>query len=223
MRSEQINELMGALAKAQGEMSGAVKDSNNPFFKSKYADLNSIWNACREPLSKNGLAVTQITTEYEGTIYLETCLGHASGQYIISKMPIRVKSDGKTNELQEMGKALTYLRRYSLAALVGVAPDEDDDGNSAKGYQASKNESPVVPNITVITQIQAKELAETLTQVSPEHREHFNKYLRENQIATISAIPANWYPNIKKELDKQKLQWRETSDSANTVAAVTGN
>lgn len=218
MRSEQINELISALAKAQGEMSAASKDCNNPFFKSKYADLNSIWMACRDPLSKNGLAVTQTTVESGDGLYLETLLGHSSGQYIISRMPIRVKSDGKTNELQVLGSCLTYLRRYALAAIVGVAPNEDDDGNSGNGYQANKHE-PHQENqqITIINPIQAKEIANILSQISPDNRELFNNYLKQNNIASISKIPAAWYPQIMRTLDSQKLEWRKKVDESATA------
>lgn len=219
MRSDQINELMGALAKAQGEMSAAAKDCNNPFFKSKYADLNSIWMACREPLSKNGLAVTQIMVEVGDNLYLETLLGHSSGQYISSKMPIKIKSDAKNNELQVLGSCLTYLRRYALAAIVGVAPDEDDDGNAGKGYQASKQDASAAPTIPVITSSQARDLVTVLAEVSPEHREHFNAYLRENKVPSIAQIPATWFPEMKKVLDSQKLEWKEKANVGTTGVA----
>jgi len=126
--SENINELATALAKAQGEITGALKDSANPFFKSKYADLASCWDACRAALSKNGLAVTQFpTTDPTGT-YLVTSLLHSSGQWMRSSLVVEPK-DGTP---QAMGSALTYARRYALTAIVGVA-QVDDDGNAASG------------------------------------------------------------------------------------------
>ena len=128
-QSEQINELAAALAIAQGSITGALKDSANPFFKSKYADLASVWDACRDSLSKNGLAVVQVASTSEtGAAVITTTLCHKSGQWIrgsISLMP--VKSDP-----QGMGSALTYARRYALASMVGVA-QVDDDANSASG------------------------------------------------------------------------------------------
>jgi len=141
MQSENINELITALSKAQGEISAAAKDCNNPFFNSKYADLSSVWNACRDSLSKNGLAVVQtMNNMQEGQLYLVTTLAHSSGQWIRSQLPIKFNEDQfekdkfgkdiKNNPLQKMGSCLTYLRRYALAAIVGVAPDDDDDGNS---------------------------------------------------------------------------------------------
>lgn len=145
-RSESINELAGALAKAQAEISHAVKDGVNPHFRSNYADLASVWGACRLPLSKNGLSVVQTmetqVVEVEGKpvarIYLNTMLLHSSGQWISSQLPLRPVKD----DPQGMGSCITYMRRYSLAALVGVAPDDDDDGESAMGNPPSKINEP---------------------------------------------------------------------------------
>lgn len=143
-QSEQLNELLTALAKAQGEICSASKDSNNPFYKSKYADLNSVWNACREPLSKNGLSVIQTINHTEtGDIFLVTMLGHASGQWVKSFIPLKV-NQGKGNPLHDLGSCITYLRRYALAALVGVAPD-DDDGNSGGNVYSDKNHDNKIP------------------------------------------------------------------------------
>lgn len=129
--SETINELAGALAKAQGEITGALKDSANPFFKSKYADLASCWDACRGPLSKNGLSVVQGLDVSEGHLYLKTRLMHSTGQWISSTTPVTPKDDTP----QGMGSALTYARRYALTAMVGVA-QVDDDANAASGRGA---------------------------------------------------------------------------------------
>lgn len=147
IQSESINELMGALAKAQGVMSGAAKDSSNPFFKSRYADLSSIWNACREALSQHALCVSQtMNVDEDGNMVIVTTLAHSSGQWIRSYLPIKITPEPgkKINELQVLGSALTYLRRYALAAIVGVCPDEDDDGNSASGYSTQKS-TPTTP------------------------------------------------------------------------------
>lgn len=135
MKSESIGKLAEALAKAQGEMENAAKDKDNPFFKSSYADLASVWDACREPLSKNGLAVTQSLNVLEGRTVLTSLLMHSSGEWISSEMPIvPVKNDP-----QGIGSAITYFRRFALSALVGVAAAEvDDDGNAASDKSISK-------------------------------------------------------------------------------------
>jgi len=124
--SPTIGALAAALAKAQGAMKFASKDSTNPHFKSKYADLAAVWEAIREPLSANGLAIFQNPSSDANGIILETILMHASGEFIRSTcwMPVAQKT------AQAYGSATTYARRYSLAAVAGVAAD-DDDGNAA--------------------------------------------------------------------------------------------
>ena len=136
-----IGELAAALAKAQGAMKPAIFDRENPFFKSRYATLASVWEACRAALSANGLAVTQIIDVDEGRLTLETTLMHSSGQEVVSHYPITpVKNDP-----QGIGSALTYARRYSLSALVGVASEEEDDGNAASGTKASAPKEKSMP------------------------------------------------------------------------------
>ena len=127
-QSEQINEIAAALAKAQGEMEGAIKDSANPFFKSRYADLASVWDACRRPLAVNGIAVIQSPSVADLRVTVETLLVHTSGQWFRNDLSCAVKDDSP----QVIGSATTYLRRYALQSLVGVAP-EDDDGERAQG------------------------------------------------------------------------------------------
>ena len=127
MQSENINELAFALSKAQGELSPAIKDSKNPFFKSNYADLSSVWNSCKEALSKNGLAIIQTMDMKEGQSVLITTLAHSSGQWMRSCLPIL----NEKGNAQGMGSAITYMRRYALSAIVGVTCDEDDDANAA--------------------------------------------------------------------------------------------
>ena len=124
--SEQINEIAAAIAKAQGQIKGASKDANNPFFKSKYADLASVWDACRGALSANGLAVIQ-SPSAEGTrVSVDTLLTHSSGQWMAGTVSVTAKEDTP----QAIGSAITYLRRYALQSFVGVSP-EDDDANAA--------------------------------------------------------------------------------------------
>lgn len=125
--STDINEIAGALAKAQATVKGATKDSLNPHFKSQYADLSSVWEACREALTANNLAIVQTPhTDDAGKCHVVTMLMHSSGQWIRDTFCLSpTKQDP-----QGYGSAITYMRRYALAAMVGVAP-EDDDGNAA--------------------------------------------------------------------------------------------
>ena len=125
--SEQLGELAAALAKAQGQMVGAVKDADNPFFKAKYADLASIWDACRVPLSTHGLSVVQ-TTELGADVTVTTTLLHASGQWLRGHLQMTPTK----HDPQGVGSCLTYARRYALAAMVGIC-SVDDDGEAAAG------------------------------------------------------------------------------------------
>jgi hypothetical protein len=126
--SENLDQLAPALCRAQAAMRGALKDSTNPHFKSRYADLASVWDACRDALTANGLSVVQLPGGNGAAVEMTTMLLHASGQWISCTGTFTaVKSDP-----QAIGSAITYARRYQLAAVVGVAP-EDDDGNAASG------------------------------------------------------------------------------------------
>jgi hypothetical protein len=124
---ENINELATALSIAQSKMEGAAKDKDNPFFKSKYADLASVTSAVRTGLNGTGLSYIQITHDCENGVAIETVILHASGQHKscgIVRVPV-AKTDA-----QGYGSAMTYARRFGLAMAFGVAP-EDDDGNAA--------------------------------------------------------------------------------------------
>lgn len=141
-RSASIATLASALAKAQGEMEGAAKDSTNPHFKSKYADLASVWDACRKPLAKNGLAVMQPVTAEGNAVTVTTILAHSSGEWIAESLTMTAQQ----NTPQAVGSTITYGRRYGLSSMVGIAP-EDDDGEAAtaRGFGASESMPRPVP------------------------------------------------------------------------------
>lgn len=129
-QSPGLKNLFTAMAKAQAQLETASKGSYNPFFKSKYADLGEVWRACREALTSNGIAVLQFPLHSEdGRVHLETMLCHSSGESISRTFSAPVKDQ----TAQGYGSAITYLRRFSLAATVGVVADEDDDGATASG------------------------------------------------------------------------------------------
>lgn len=126
-QSTEINELATALSKAQGKIEGAPKDSDNPFFKSKYADLGNVITAMRKPFSDNQLSVHQGPRGVNGEIHLVTRIMHSSGQWIEDEgWPLILDKQN----MQGLGSACTYARRYGLMAAAGIAP-EDDDGNEA--------------------------------------------------------------------------------------------
>jgi len=137
-QSETIGALAAALARAQGSLNAALKDSQNPHLKNKYADLASIWTAAREPLAANELAVIQTTDDNDGQ-YLVTTLAHSSGEWIRGRLKIGTEGTNKgVNPNQALGSSISYMRRYALAAIVGVIQD-DDDGNASSGNNGMSN------------------------------------------------------------------------------------
>lgn len=142
-----LDKLFEALAKAQGEMEGAKKGSQNPFFKSRYADLNSCFEACREALSKQGIAVIQLPSFEEGRVVVETILGHSSGQSISNKLSLKILKD----DPQSVGSCITYARRYGLVSMVGLSQEDDDGekltdrGNGGKPEVSMPSPKPAQP------------------------------------------------------------------------------
>ena len=128
--SDNIGEIAGALAAAQATMGAALKDSTNPHFKSRYADLASVVEATRPHLAAHGIAIVQMaeTLKETGEVVVTTALIHKSGQIIAG----RLSATCKDLSPQPVGSAITYLRRYGLMAIAGIAPD-DDDGEAAMG------------------------------------------------------------------------------------------
>jgi hypothetical protein len=133
-QSSEIGSLVLALSRAQGEFEGANKTSDNPFFKSKYADLHECIKAAKVPLSMNELAVIQTTDADENGVWVITTLAHSSGQWIRGRMLMKPKKDDD----QWIGSSITYGRRYGFAAIVGLAQKDDD-------INASCNQTPSVP------------------------------------------------------------------------------
>lgn len=161
-------DLFTALATAQKEIVGAIKDASNPFFKSKYADLSSVWDACHGPLNANGICIIQLPAsdpKNPDVVTVTTVLGHSSGQWISCSLSLRpTKADA-----QGMGSAISYARRYTMAAITGVSYIEDDDGNAAskptfkpstsKGFNAANHDGdPKTPKPDVVSQAKLDEL-----------------------------------------------------------------
>ena len=133
MNSPEINELAAALVAAQAEFGAVPKGATNPFFKSKYASLPDVVQHASPILAKHGLAISQhVTYDETGRDALMTYLLHKSGQYIAYSMKLHlVKEDP-----QAQGSAITYARRYSYQAVLGLVTDEDYDGQRATQAQA---------------------------------------------------------------------------------------
>jgi hypothetical protein len=132
--SENIAEIAAALAKAQASMKNAALNKVNPHFRNRYADLAAIRDAVVPELAKNGIAVVQgLGVTDGGIVGLTTRLMHTSGQWVESDILLPACAD-----MQKMGSAITYARRYSLSAICGIAADEDDDANAASTPAQSK-------------------------------------------------------------------------------------
>ncbi len=155
-RSEEINQLSTALAKAQKDITGATKNVENSFLKSKYSDLAGVWLAIRIPLAENGLSVVQCPSSSEHGLSLETTIFHSSGEFLSSTLVMPVTSKKE----QDYGKLLSYMRRYSLSSMVGVYQEDDDGGNPDQQTQEPKPNYIDEPTATALL-VNAKNL-ETL-------------------------------------------------------------
>jgi hypothetical protein len=179
-KSESIANLATALAMAQMNIKGAIKDSNNPFFKSKYADLSSVVEAIRPAFGQCGLSYIQrVEPSDKDEVRVETILLHASGEWLscgVLNLPVS-KADA-----QGYGSALTYARRYSLSAACGVAP-EDDDGNAA-------------------TKASPKSIAVSVWDTMPADEQKFLSDIAEEVIAQINL---NNIEGAKKYIEDQNL------------------
>ena len=143
-KSDEINEIVKALAKVQSEIQNPKKDANNPFFKSKYSTLDNVIDAYKDLCSKNDLIVlenpvSKVDENGKVLVGIEVQIMHASGQflsfdpYLLS--PVK-------NDPQGIGSGVTYARRYTLSSVFNIASEEDDDGNSASQNNKSQYQKP---------------------------------------------------------------------------------
>lgn len=138
--SETTGKIDAAMAKAQSQIDAASKDKVNPAFRSKYADLSAVWEACRKALTDNGISVTQWPTHSEDNrLHLITRLA-CEGEWMLCEFSIPADKQNAHG----YGSAITYAKRFSLAAAVGVVADDDDDGNAANGRN---NNNANVPDV----------------------------------------------------------------------------
>lgn len=202
-QSEQINELVAALTKAKTTMKMAEKDSNNPFFKSKYASLESIGKATEPSLTQNGLAIIQGPDYKDGHMVLVTKLVHTSGQWVASYAPLLpAKQDS-----QGIGSAITYMKRYSWGAIIGLTgAEEDDDGN------AERERLEASTKVTKATKAQIDEL-EKLINGDAVYRKNVMDWLKtQHSLKSFSDMPLRVYQDLraimlkKKEREDSKIQ-----------------
>jgi len=196
--SETIDALSAAMAAAQGEMKPAIKDATNPHFKSKYADLSSVFEAVRGPFAKHGLSVWQELGNANGGVTVSTRVVHKSGQWV-EFGPLFVPA-GK-QDAQGLGSAATYARRYGLASALGVCADEDDDGNAASGKPSPNSQRmthdglPVAQNAPGVSKAR-KWVSEYLDELrNAETAEAFNQLMygaKANWVRMCAAYPGVW-------------------------------
>lgn len=182
--------LYQALCNAQTEIRSAEFDGNNPYYKSNYSTLSAVMKVCRTPLSKNGLSIMQILDTIDGKTYLKTRLAHISGEFIESNIildPGTIQGDKRWHAI---GAAITYARRYSLSALLGIisGSDEDDDGNKA-------NEA----SIEVVDKEQREELKEMIKVLTVEK---YWLFLKLNELDSLNNLPKDKYKNTVSFLTK---------------------
>lgn len=140
--SDAINELAAAMSKAQADLRPAVKDATNAAYRSKYADLTAVWDACRDPLTKHGITVWQDVTTEIGGVAVTTRLVHTSGQWVeFGPLTIPLTKP----DAHGVGSATSYGKRYGLSAAIGVVSDEDDDGNAAVGRPNGASVKTLIP------------------------------------------------------------------------------
>ena len=184
-RSETIGELAKALAAANGHIKNPNLDAVNPHFKSRYATLGAIINAVRAPLAAQGISAVQTVSNDGGSVGVTTTLLHSSGEWmaetIWSALPDRAT-------VQQLGSSITYLRKYSLAAITGIVGEEDDDGNAGSSNDRSDRPEPR----KTFKPTEAKGAAVTLT---PEQKED-QAWRRDNNPAKppAKAAPAKAAP-----------------------------
>tara|TARA_R110002020_G_scaffold8918_2_gene35781 strand:- start:314 stop:751 length:438 start_codon:yes stop_codon:yes gene_type:complete len=136
-RSENISQLATALAKAQGAVDNAVKNKTNPHFRSSYADLGAVLDVVRKPMSDNGLCVVHDVAKDDSSLLMTTTLLHESGEWL----SVHARATPKDGGPQSIGSIMTYLRRYTISAMLSVS-QQDDDGNSSQGVDARGNGRP---------------------------------------------------------------------------------
>ena len=143
LNSETISKIATALVASQSQMGNASKDAKNPFFKSRFADLNAVREACIPLLTANGVCVLQPTVPVDGKQFVKTMLLHTSGEFISSLTEIVC---AKQNDPQAYGSAVSYARRYGLQALVCIGA-EDNDAEAAMGRNTNPKETLVIEKL----------------------------------------------------------------------------
>lgn len=182
----ETKQIAAALVKAQMEMQTAIKDSKNPFFKSNYADLNSIREACVPALNKYGIVLLQPIVQVNEKNYVKTLLLHESGESIECLTEIIYS---KANDAQAQGSGITYARRYGMQSLCCIAAD-DDDANSSDGTKIMFNQITIIENLlsgSSIAQEEKEAIERSMNTFTVERAAQCIEYLKGSQVDRISG------------------------------------
>jgi len=217
-RSASVAHLAQALVKAQLAMRPAKKSSENPYFKSSYADLSAVWEVAQKPLADNGLAVMQpISSTVDGrSVHVTTLLVHVSGEWVSSTFTLTPKADKAEPFIspQALGSAVTYGRRYALAAMLGIV-SEDDDGEGAEGRGNHKLAARPAPQYSRPPVAQVDQQPEPpAPEWTPEQHTARQKQLTEQQYAP-KPNPANADNPISVAQQKRLFALAKEADWSN--------
>lgn len=212
-QTEDIKDLVAALAKAQGKMEPAKFNKVNPHFKNRYADFTSCMDACRVPLSENGLSIMQYCETINEKLTLVTMLAHTSGQWIKSHFPLNpAKMDS-----QSIGSAMTYAKRYSLSAMLGIVSDEeeDDDGEAAHGRDsrpmAIRSSVKAINAPTKISTQQVTEIEGYLKQLPGEVAKGCMEWINTRGFKNIAEISPEFMEEVKARLRIKIAQLKQSA------------
>lgn len=217
-KSESIKNLAEALNKAQAEFTPAPENADNHYFKSRYADLGSIIETVKPVLSKYGLSVSQFVEGNNGSIGLSNILMHTSGEWLESYVSMPV-ADTKGKAVQEAGSTISYLRRYSLAAMLGIYAGGDDDGNGVTSApqppqkaqtngKANGHSNALAPSAAMSYETAINETASDGTK----YGEYSDEDLQHRQIGLRKALS-------KKMSDEQREEYQRKLDATIVILA----
>ena len=213
--SEGITQISAALAKAQKDFKTPKRTKKAMVTQTRgynYADLQDVYDAVRDPLANNGLAITHLTQEFGGQVELVTMLIHESGEWFRSIYPVKAKAERP----QEMGSAMTYARRYTVSALLGIASEEDDDAQSAQ--EASRSAGSDTGQREAIQELDRRhearqpDLGPDLTLMNPETGEIEATWKRD-----LGGV-RNFMRNLDMACEHSSLYWRVNGQEAKALA-----
>lgn len=208
-KSESIKNLSISLAKFQEKVKNPANTAKNPFFKSKYAPLDEVLNTVRPILSECGLSIIQAPSGDGEYITVTTLLLHESGEWIEPE-PLTLKADKAT--AQGAGSAITYARRYSLSAILGISSEDDDDGNYASEQKKQKsNKSKVNKSKQAKGTISAKQ-QKRMFALAKGKQEIVKAVLTKYKLSSTADIQRAEYDKLCKEIEemakgKEELPW----------------